>query len=752
MSKFLIFRVQSNKAMRRLFLIGSLSVILILINTGNIFSQVLVELGEAGCKAEFPSAPVYGYIPAQENGEDSLTFEGVHYYASADSSSGIWYELRYFDLIPGIHFTNDEDFFLIYRYAFDAQFRSVPFEANNVQYNSSSGKEYSYRPEKKSLVTVQHYLRGSRNYVLVVQYHPDFIDSEQVRNFFDSFEFLPFLETNHDAVALSNFNVELNLPDTPEILIDTFTNTFYSQLDYKGYGYSYDSLSGVSYNISCDVYPTYFTIEDEDIFLDQIVYAYAELADSIISSENVTIQGCNGKLFLLGSEDNNALLKSLVLMSGNVLFHLYCYVAPCDTSDKSVAAVFSSLRVQKPDKVFDNKSSKAGEIFKNIGSPLPDEQLAAVKALEYYPFAEVDLPGLYDSFFSKIYPGYIDSTEIRNSLIEVLFDVRDNETFSFLKRVYSIYTTDIKKQLLVLSILSEEQTKESVSIFAELLSQYVPKPYAYDDLYPVFNPLFDSLQLVSEQYVKLLPLLNKVYFDTYIAELTVEMYLSGILTEADLNKHKDDYLKAFNNITNGIDELKENESGYENAVATLTYLCRIIGIAGYPDEINEKLVAMTMHDDPGVAMEASLSLIKHGQSVSEKVWKKIAENNFFRYELMKRLSESGNRNLIPEKLNNQSTLALADLIRIIVWFEEFGLPEFVEVKTTRYNLDEVNVYVYKVQNSDGNTYIGLSGPYPSDLNKFSFTSEFTDVYYEEYSVENVTSLIRELTSITPGKE
>ncbi|PLX05412.1 MAG: hypothetical protein C0594_07455, partial [Marinilabiliales bacterium] len=129
-----------------------------------------------------------------------------------------------------------------------------------------------------------------------------------------------------------------------------------------------------------------------------------------------------------------------------------------------------------------------------------------------------------------------------------------------------------------------------------------------------------------------------------------------------------------------------------------------------------------------------------------KYWNEIVEDPYLAFEMYNEMSNLGKLNLLPDKLLEPNSIALASLNDLLLYYGEVNDIEFAKKKTISFKGKSVDFYFYKVQDEpNGRWLLAFSGPFPTDGTEPDIPNLIYDMVLNAYSDELVDKVCESLS-------
>lgn len=579
---------------------------------------------------------------------------------------------------------------------------------------------------------VRFFTRGNRVYVLVKQVNQTDKNGDQGNAFFDSFQFLPYEEPNYYTYRPDGGNFTAQLVSPPKILKDS-THNYTSYLTNTVTCYSTNPKSGGLYGFEYSKISPYYRTDHVDSLYKDLINMLVTYQDSLIKTDTVLIDGKKAREIITATTATGVKSRNRILIDNDDVFFLVSHLDSSEMFNKASDVFYNSLTITHPGKAnADIFSSKAQKICSDLQSTDTVVYKQALGAISYYKFTKDELPHIYEAL-RKNYPDDTADNGARHKLIRQLHDLNDSSTVNNLVDIYKkLGDRDLLKAT-VLSALPVIDKKNGYDIYLKLLT--ADKPLKIKELYQMFRPLNDSIQVAAANFDKLLPLIKYDNYRNYILMLAKKMaYKDTIVFDKILKTNYqsimayamadvDSYLLLKDSVNN---DQRGNMYNYLQLMNKVKF-----------EPVNDQFTKHYIAKDPkGMYLpEAVNARIANHLTVSPALVNKLMDSLGTRYDIMEAFDKAGQQVKIPLKYKNQDAFARLCLYQYIAG-DDYGNPENITLLGTVSKKGAV-YYVYKYRLPDEEDekkemLIGICGPYKPgstqlDFKKYNVHSDFEKV-------------------------
>ncbi|MDB5255603.1 MAG: TraB/GumN family protein [Chitinophagaceae bacterium] len=597
-------------------------------------------------------------------------------------------------------------------------------QIKDIIYKGYPGKSFYKRDKNGLLVKMQIVLRGSRVYLFFVVGTDEQLKRPAVDQFMASLDFLPFEKSSWSSYEIKAQGLQWSAP--ADAVIETDTTGSY-EIPYEQTYSTIDTCSGISYVVDVNHYSPYYSITKEDFYKIQ-KDTYVGDIDSLVSEKKYTIQGIDAVEWTVKVKASHNLKRILVIPVDNHVAYLYSYL-PTESVHSEVAnQFFSSLKLTKArTTLFD---SKAQQLLKDLASNDSTVHQDAFNMLESYRFKLSEKNLVYAELHKLFSDDSLSYENTRSILLSRLTDLEDTSTVSFINALYPELKSYPGLQIVALRTLLELKSGSSKEVLFKLINTDIP---VVDYIpYDFFTPLKDSTALNAALYPEVFTLIKSCPFRNDLYGLAISLLDSNLIKKDFFTLHMDQLL-AFSK------EDLETAEDYNTPYLAVWNSITFFGRFTEQKEVLDYLLQMTHHSDDVLAFEAVKQLLSHKTPVDPSVLLHFAAQNKYRLTLYQLLNDSGQVKLFPAKWYKQEYFAEADLYNFMGGYDDefyYEKIQLINSKVITYKGVSSRFFLFKLL-SEGEWYVGISGPYDLDKQKVFSEGKATNSLYETLKSKSI---------------
>ncbi len=386
------------------------------------------------------------------------------------------------------------------------------------------------------------------------------------------------------------------------------------------------------------------------------------------------------------------------------------------------------------------------------------------------------LPAVYEAI-RQSYPDDLEGIcSTRVQLLNVLWFTRDADTVDFIANVFSSLPRDRTISSKALYILSEANSRNSVSTLLDLLEEHEPP---LESAFSVFGRLLArpvKRELVEVLFPRIFKLLSQNDVKSDVYAMTIHCLKKGQIDVNELGRIKEsltrDFEQALKNL--GRHEIQSFEVGL---IAEL--LKKLIELAGFlPSETKLYKLLRAVLEVPStrtwldvertdLRLQALITLTRWNARVPGELINQFAADPKTRITFLNNLTEIGRADLFPSAFLSQEQLAQSDMVFwLCSGFEMQAPPDAIETMDSFIadcHGDDKRFYVFKfyypvdeeVEHMPCGWLAGVSGPWPVDQDDLTIPhspetfSTFTPadsvspkVHFKNYQEDILESAVR----------
>ncbi|MGX5817438.1 TraB/GumN family protein [Chitinophaga lutea] len=366
--------------------------------------------------------------------------------------------------------------------------------------------------------------------------------------------------------------------------------------------------------------------------------------------------------------------------------------------------------------VYESKASRLFTDFYSADSLTRQQARSSVRTVNY---KNSDAPELISMIraWNVSEKNYLD---VKSSMLQELGHIRHASILPFLREAYEAAGDTSALQHSILQSLLRQRSKEGNALFNELVLREIPVFTGEEEIYDLFQPLYDSLELATGMFPSLLELTALTDYKAPVYNLLATMADSGLIDrkiyEAQLPQIAFDARIAVQKQLSAEQSLASELDGdeifslhselYDYAVLLLPYREQNKNAGRFFARVNESRNPMQQ------TWLAQLYL-RNKQPVNDSILQSIAAQDRYRAPLWTALQAIGRLDKFPDGANRQESLAQSLLVGTarysnkpdsVVWLSRHEA-------VYRFRKGAVHLYKYKVKDDD-TWYLAISGMQP----------------------------------------
>ncbi|MBC7486881.1 MAG: TraB/GumN family protein [Cytophagaceae bacterium] len=660
------------------------------------------------------------------------------YFLSGEDKEGIAYCIVYYLPPAGLMVYDDSTYLNEFASTLTENTDPGVSQIKSITFDGFPAKTL-FRQDAKTglLMNILLVLRGSRVYMVFVVGKKELLDRPTVSQFFNSFEFIPFKQSKWFSYEDKEEGVKWKIPGNVQKQIDT---TYNQELPYEKSYDAIDTCSGISYAVNISFYSPYYYMPKLE-FIKKLKEDYLGEGDSILVEKKTIINGLEGIEWLIQLKKSQNKKRMLFIPIDNKLIQVYTCL-PQEVIQSDVAnQFFSSFTLTNSKLKTRLFESKAKQLLNDLSSNDSTIQAEALGMLHYYNFQPSETTLVYTELkkhFSDDSSGY---KNVRSALLSRLKVIEDDSTVPFIKALYSSLAAYPYLQVKALETLLNLKSTSSKELFTSLINNEIP---SVDDIpYSLFNAIEDSLELNSKLFPEVFTLIKSTPFRYAIYRLGNTLLDSQTINKDFFIPHLAQLL-AFN---------KEDLQLAEDFNSSYMNIWNSIPLFGHftdQKEIVAHLISLSHHSDDLFAYEALTQLIKRKITVDPNVLLHFAAQNKYRSNLYLLLKESDQLKLFPVKWLKQEYFAESGMYDYMGGYEDefyYEKLELINSKIITYQGTSSRFYLFKAL-SEGEWYVGVSGPYALDKTQVYSEAAATNSLYEPLKSKSTNAHYEELLKET----
>ncbi|MBS1609500.1 MAG: TraB/GumN family protein [Bacteroidetes bacterium] len=425
-------------------------------------------------------------------------------------------------------------------------------------------------------------------------------------------------------------------------------------------------------------------------------------------------------------------------------------------------------------------TSKSKDFFEDFFSSDSIAHRRAVKSIDEFDVSASDLQQFKKAIgsFSWEDKKYLDT---KKSFISKLKDIDSKESSDYLKHLYYAAGDTVEIQYTVLETLLQQQTKYSISMFRDIITEEPPvlqtdkvpdysnytrwNAASFYKKYQISNgdfmdELYDSLKLTKTILPGLLPLLNLDDYKWPVMKLLARMvdsnlvatrdysgWLNKFLLEAKLElkkqliaekkkaiKKAEDSRMERPSVYSAYDKLEDKDKGNDDLSIYATLLLPYLDKNASVQTLFQQLL---QSGDDELKYSIMFLLLRNNKEIPDSLPAYFAAKEKYRYELYSDLKEISRSEKFPDKYNNHLDLAKSKLLDTKLYDKPDSLVYLDRLHAAvKSNKGFVYFFKYKKKKDDDIWSIASVGLVPEDPKQFEFDNETGQgaggIYYDDY--------------------
>ncbi len=483
------------------------------------------------------------------------------------------------------------------------------------------------------------------------------------------------------------------------------------------------------FEVSYYQFSPYYQDEDTAAYLKRRRKKQTYNYDYIIKSEKLSDK--NGLMtidYVYGDTNSTRQIHERTVLKNGVRYMLTAYVDTVLGESEYVKTFFESFRPM--DTVIGTPlfSDHTARFLKDVLSTDSVTRTRAMEQSDEATFNNQSLPALMAAL-DKI-PSSTAYADIRSMLLRKFATIKAPAALPFLEKQYYAAGDTSQYQFAILKSLGDMKRNDAALLFKKLITNEPPLSDDMDDVYEIFYPFYDTLQLTKLIYPDIMDLVIIPEYKHEVYTMLGELLDSGlvkpslyrdkkrlILSEAKLELRRENGSKKSE---------YDNDGNYKlyNFNALLVPYIKEADVRNY----FERLLKV---QDPYIRMMTAIRLEKNKVPVADSIWYNLAKDDDYRVRLYAQMEKNHLLNKYPVEYRSQQKFNEAILRRNINTatntVDTFALLLNVP---SEFRGEKGRVYLYKYKvTKDKDWKIAMLGLQPEDENK-------VDGKYEIYDLKN----------------
>ena len=609
--------------------------------------------------------------------------------------------------------------------------------------------------------------RGNRNYQLLAFTDSSKAGYKAAEDFFDSFEFTPYLFPDWQAIE-GDPDFTADFPG--KALADTITREgreYNWDLNaYSNHQVAYscvDSNSGQEFFIRKDSMSQFFHKKGEKGFFDWVVDVEIAYNDSVLSRSEFS--DANPSLEIIYGVPGSLMGHRMkAIIQGSKLYRLSVSGELDWLDSEEIGHFFDSFQLRGDGDDFDFALNKEEKLLQALADADTNGWREVYRALEFTQIDSSHLPDLHHA----LHRSYPDGSKTTLELLSQIGYWEDSLSVEPLMTLYA-NTEDDEVRYECMKILAEIGTKGALEELKLILQDDLPE---FDEREEKVSVLMGRLRYNLPKSSLLIPELLKLIkqedFTYSVCGFLTAALDSSAVTKEELEKE----IPIFIDLVEEEMEAREDIDYYR--YGKLEASVELIGyFVGYSqvDSLLNKLAV----NRPSLAMDAVRSILKGGEVPSDEVLNQLGENDHMRLPLYETLKEFEQVSAFPSKYLNQEAFARSSLAGQVLedGFSDYAI-RFVQDTLVEYKRDTCRFFIYEVDVNDqyhwdrdevvgeeilrsmakspkyswayaslghNRSYWGVSGAYPRSQTDLELVGEIAVLDYDEGSKAEMAEFI-----------
>jgi len=679
---------------------------------------------EAACKLE-------SYFREENDDSSDVT---KTFFVTGQDNEGLSYWSGYYLLPKGTSIVEDSTYMADIVLSMTDDTDSATANVQDITYKGYPGKSFYVTEKLGYLAHVQIVLRGSRMHMLfAVGRESKVKQSKKVTEFLASLQLLPYEKTAWTAYESKEDGIQWN---TKGNVLKKIDSTGIAELPYEISYSSIDTCSGISYIVVTSSFSPYYSLPKEDFIAAQ-KKDYLAKTDSIVYEKTRTINGIEAIEWIVKLKNSRNQKRILVVPVGNKIVCMCAYFLPEVAQSEFSDPFFSSLKFTHPKAKAGIYESKAKQLLMDLSSKDSTVSQDALSMLSYYHFRPAEKELVYAELHKTFADDSLSYENTRSVLLSRLTDLEDTTTVSFIQSLYPELTIYPGLQIIALRTLLQLKSVSSKETLFQMINTEIPDvtyiPYDF------FATLKDSIALNAALYPELFTLIKSSSFRNDLYGLAVSLLDSNLIKKELFTLHMDQLL-AFSK------EDLESAENYNTPYLAVWNSITFFGRFTDQKAVLDYLIEMSHYTDDVLAFEAVTQLINHKIAVDPAVLLHFAAENKYRLTLYNLLKDSGQTNWFPAKWYKQEYFAEADMYNYMGGYEDeyyYEKIQLINSKVITYKGVSSRFFLFKLL-SEGEWYVGISGPFDLDQQKVLSDATATRSLFETLKSKSINAHYEDL--------
>lgn len=576
--------------------------------------------------------------------------------------------------------------------------------------------------------------RGPHNYFIV--FMGDDVYSETAEKFFNSFKLLPFQEEKMKNFTSENKAYSIDLPE--QYLVSATGKNEAEGILEKEELIALDTLSGISYVVTCTTYLPYIELGDKDAYTQSIIDSNKESNKAELLSQKEE----NGirKLYLnVLSPDTETYTIAQFFHVGNREYELDVSM-PSEEYKASAERFFASFQLKSqedPDLLFNSKSEL---ILQDLTSKEDKISNQAIKEVDSYRFSSDNLPTIRKILTDKNY----HKDTIEGLLLREFVYNFDEENLPFIEE-YFIKNKAIgfSAQRYILMAMNSQSTEAGRKAFFKYAADWENNAaQQYFDYEEVFKPYYDSTALFVAHIDDLLPLLEHKQFAVEVANVFSYQAKNMRENREVLIEPREIIFAKAQQIATKYDLFEDPEASKDFADYELLDAINffLTDVQATPD-IENYFKDFYKFDDAYLILGAIRYYASEQIPLNPIMVKKVYDDPYNRIYLFRYAENNfGDLKMLPKEYVSQEEMAKAYVYNTI--YERYGLlGSYKAMKPQKYTKGEkkylLHLFTFKLEGDDNEYFGAISQPADGTVNVFPDLFNYHTSAWEKSETEGM---------------
>lgn len=702
----------------------------------NTWQQFTME--KHGLEIEMPGKPERNY-KLEENFNSNPGFANwtVNCYTVSDVEADIFYMLFVRGTKPGYHVINDTTLFGESRRNVENSFAdSVSlYELFDFQGYPAMRMNASHK-ENEFVMQSVHVNRGDRCYTLIVIGNENNNNEQDFNRYISSFKLTDYKK--------AEWRQEMSPGKVFRTWVPSPISTVQAEEEEKNKEASefrtllaYDSSSGYSYSIQKELISPYYWTHSDSAFFEAYASQYIGWQDSVLEKKSVQNGAIKGMEYFIKSSVISNIKRLRFLPYRDTLFVIFSMIPAVDVRNIDQNKFFSEFRFVHDVAGHSYLNNKSSKLLQDLLSEDSATFHAASAYIESAPFSVEDLPLLHQAMLNK-YQDFDDLIQsIHDKILSVVSGLKHSSTIEFIQKNYQSLTGKNEQlKYPFLSVLARIRTSDSYRLFSKLALEQTPSS---GNARMLQYYLQDSLLLTASLFPSILKLTGDTNFVKTLPSVINQLLDSNLISIKDLEPYASNFYKYAERELLRINATDD----YDYFSYSLIELLGRINQAGSNQLLQSFLKAKQLN----LKEAAAVGLLKNNQPVNPIELDKIAADKSYRSSFYGQLYKADKTKFFPAKYSSQKSISESDIYVIASDDYEPSSIKFIGERIVGYKGVKQKFLlfklVYKYEDSDPETFLGIAGPYPLHGKKIITDPEIAGLYTDEvFDVKKIDQHIK----------